>query len=591
MKTGISRYIIATAIALTLPGIAVAQRITESVTVEGRYTPDIIPADRLSLLPTVVSLKAPESILAYDRQGVTANFAPGALNMAPTGWRALKDYDKSRGYLDLRLGSWLNSSLSAGFAAINSRDTRLNFYLQHNSTSLWKAWQEDAAAGKPEANTRYRYDETLGADFSKCIANAGSLSLQAQYHLGYFNYYGTGNANVGEEEGGTPTQTLNDVYARVAWHGTPAGKFGYSAEADVRHFGYRSMYNLTLAIPEGYPWYSSMFVPSVTAYDEIAWKTVREKGARETVMNARGEVSYNITSPSRIDLGVRYSGVINSVGNGVNRVEILPAWNLSGSNWQLRLGANLAMVGNGDSTRFRAAPDVRFSARQGLSAFSASIGGGTHLRTQAWLHEMDYYSNPGYACHGAAYSPIDARLALQLNPGGKWTAGIEGEWCAMLDETFGGWYQDYLNTEFSWYESTIYNVYAESGHLHGFSIALNAGYDFCRYFAINAKGTWQPQSEKRGVLNGFDRPEFTADITATSRPTDRLSISLDYRLRAKRYLLPGNISRLNLGADYRITDKISVGVEVNNLLNRHEEMLPCLPMEGITAMGGVQIVF
>ncbi len=55
--------------------------------------------------------------------------------------------------------------------------------------------------------------------------------------------------------------------------------------------------------------------------------------------------------------------------------------------------------------------------------------------------------------------------------------------------------------------------------------------------------------------------------------------------------MPGNMSRLDLSADYRITDKISVGIELNNLLNRHEEFLPDLPLEGFNAMGGVQVTF
>ncbi len=116
-------------------GGASAQSLTESVTVEGRYTPEVIPADRLALLPVAIALTAPESPMTYDRKGVMANFRPDALSMPVTGWRARKIDDTSKGYIDLRLGSWLNSSLSAGYAVINDEDTRLNVYLQHNYTS------------------------------------------------------------------------------------------------------------------------------------------------------------------------------------------------------------------------------------------------------------------------------------------------------------------------------------------------------------------------------------------------------------------------------------------------------------------------
>ncbi len=564
------KFLLALAAIVGCAGMASSQSLTESVTVEGRYTPDIIPADRLALLPAAIPLTAPESPMAYDRKGVPAAFAPDALSMPATGWRALKAYDTSKGYLDLRLGSWVNSSISAGYAAIHNDDTRLNVYLQHNSTSLWQPWRSDVDGIQP-VDKRFRYDETIGADLRHHLLGYGSLSAALQYHLGYFNYYGTELGSKKSEDFKAPTQTVNDVYAHVGWAGENRGKFDYTADADVRHFAYRAMY-----------------VPLLTAV--YPREFARTKGARETALNVGVDVGYSLNdnsgNGSAIGIGLRYSGVLNSIGNDVNRVVATPAYTLTGRAYSLRLGANLAVVGNGNSTRFRVAPDVRFSARKGMAAFSASIGGGTHLRTLAWRHTMDYYSDPGVGCYVAAYSPLDIRLALQINPGGKWTAGLEGTWCTTLDETFGGLYQAMLNSNLD-----SFGTYPENGRIHGFSIGLNAGYDFCRYIALKGKASWQPQEGSKGILNGFDRPEFTADLSAESKPIDKLSLKLDYRLRAKRLLLPGNMSRLDLSADYRITDKISVGVELNNLLNRHEAFLPDLELEGFNAMGGVQIVF
>ena len=562
---------------MCLTGMAAGQSLTESVTVEGRYKPDIIQADRLALLPATVTMTAPESPMAYDRTGRIASFAPDALSMPATGWRAKKVYDSSRGYIDLRLGSWLNSSLSTGYAAISDEQTRLNVWLQHNSTSLWQAWQEKP--GQPydidAADRRFRYDEVIGADLSHRVFGAGTLEAALQYHLGYFNYYGT---DQGPEQDGrikAPTQTINDVYARVGWKGEDYGRLMYNAEADVRHFAYRAMYTP---------------LPTAVYPREYA----KTQGERETAVNAGGEVwfkssVFSLQSSDRgwkIGMGLKYSGVINSIGNNVNRGEAMPAYTLTGRSYSLRIGANLAVVGNGEHTRFRAAPDVRFSFRKGLAAFSANVGGGTYLRTLAWMHDMDYYSNPGIGCHEAAYSPLDVRLALQLNPGGRWTWGVEGIWKTTRDETFGGLYQAFLNND-----TYLYGSYPETGKIQGFSIGVNAGYEFCRYFSLKGTANWQPQDGEKGILNGFDRPEFTAKVTAESSPIDKLSLRLDYRLRAKRELLRGNVSRLGLSGDYRVTERISVGVELDNLLNRHEEFLPGLAMEGLNVMAGVQIIY
>ncbi|MDE6741174.1 MAG: hypothetical protein K2J58_02460, partial [Muribaculaceae bacterium] len=469
-----------------------------------------------------------------------------------------------------RLGSWLNSSVSAGYAAINDEDTRLNVWLQHNSTSLWQAWKEDAETGTPGADRRFRYDETIGADISHRILGKGTVVAALQYHLGYFNYYGTtGPDSDGRIE--APKQTINDIYASVGWTGANHGKLTYGADADVRYFGYRAMY-----------------VPYPPELSQAGF--AKTKGERETAINVGGDIKYGLTdgdgNRSDIGVGLKYSGVINSIGNDVNRVEATPAYTLAGRNYSLRLGANLAVTGNGERTRLRIAPDVRFSARKGIVAFSASAAGGTYLRTLAWKHTMDYYADPTAGCYEAAYSPLDIRVGLQLNPGGRWTLGGEVMWRTTLDESFGGLYQALLNNNLSAYEG-----YPESGKIHGFSIMINAGYEFCRYFALKGRLSGQPQNGSEGVLNGFDRPKLTADLSGESKPTDRLSLRLDYRLRAKRQFHLSRLSSLDLSAEYSVTDRISVGLELNNVLNCHQELLPGLAMEGFNAMGGVQIMF
>lgn len=223
MKTRIYS-ILTVAAAAAITATAAAQNLEESVTVEGKYTPEIIKTDRLPLLPTPAKLEAPESRLEYDQNGVNANFAPDALPMGATDWRNSKIFNRSKGYVDLRVGSWLNTSLSAGVAAINTADTKLGVALQHNSTSLWQAWKKDANHAA-DAAKRFRYDERINMALSHRVADAGVLSADVQYHLGYFNYYGTSKGVVEDGRIKAPTQTLNDVYARVGWTGSTSGDF------------------------------------------------------------------------------------------------------------------------------------------------------------------------------------------------------------------------------------------------------------------------------------------------------------------------------------------------------------------------------
>lgn len=582
MNTRNIRHIFAlAALCGTLPALH-AQNLEESLTVEGKYTPEVIAADRLPASPAQIPLTAPEANLNYDRKGKVAGFAPDALSMAATGWQTDRNFNTSRGYLDLRLGSWLNSSLSAGFAAVNDADTRLDIRLQHNSTSLWRPWKADYGKGHTyDADKRFRYDETIGADFAHRFAGTGTLSADLQYHLGYFNYYGAEKGyfktdDNGETKHNAPTQTLNDIYAHVGWTGNTGTPFSYSIHADVRHFGYRAYYNPTALTGIGYEFH-------------------KNSGMRETEINVGGNIGYAFAGSSRLTAGLEYSAVTRRELDNLNRVRLTPGYEYTHDNMTLHVGAELSVVSAGE-TRFRIAPDVRFSARSENVAFSAKIGGGTHLRTMAWRHQMNYYDSP-YTFSNVAYTPLEAQLALQFNPGGKWSFGIEGLWRTTLDETFGGRYMEYLNvcnplSSAIWWAGSLGNFGEGTVHrIHGFSIGVNAGYEFCKYFGVRGKANWQPQHGNSGILNGFDRAAITGTLSAESHPTKALDISLDYNLRAKRLTGLGRISRLNLGADYRINEKWSVGIELSNLLNRHEYAMPSQPIEGFTAMGGVQILF
>lgn len=607
-----SPYMLAFAAATLLSGSSPAQTLDQSLTVEGRYKPEIIAADRLSLFPTLLQLTAPESNMDYEQKGVFANFAPDALPMPATGWRTVKDFSTTRGYLDLRLGSWLNSSLSAGYQPVRTDDTRLNLRLQHNSTSLWrpseKHYPDMWLNGEP--TKRFRYDETFGADLRHRVGDTGILSADLQYHLGYFNYYGSA-LDVSDDgaKDNAPTQTLNDMYAKVAWTAAPAGNLSYDLTADFRHFAFRSDYYLS----HFYGWCGTTGLSGTVPETYNMSLIHRIKGARENELNVGGGLSYRLGNQSALNVGLKYTGIYYADDPSAHRLQLTPGYEWKNSTASLRIGVNAAYTlisgldsysypyeESGGHNKFRIAPDIRFSVRSGIIAFSASASGGTDFRTVSWRHQMNYYDDPGLCQYSPAYTPVDALVGVRLNPGGKFTIGLEGGWKKTLHEAVGGLYMTDLNNYVEgWmpHHDRIdvwaqYRRHLRSGlDMHGFHGAFNIGYDFSKYFAVSGRATYQPQKGNTGILNGFDRPKYTVEATALSHPVDPLTLRLDYNLRACRYLLPGNVSLLNLSADYKITDRISVGAELNNLLNRHEEALPYLPTEGFNAAAGFQFLF
>ena len=125
----------ALAAAVALP---VAAQYNQSISVDGKYVPEVFRLDRINSFPKQVKFSLETNPLSYDGKSVPAGFAPRLLPLPATGWRDTRDFSDSRGYLELGAGSWLNSTLSAGYRFIDNKNTTFGVRLQHNSTSLWK---------------------------------------------------------------------------------------------------------------------------------------------------------------------------------------------------------------------------------------------------------------------------------------------------------------------------------------------------------------------------------------------------------------------------------------------------------------------
>lgn len=121
-----------------------AAQLHESISVEGKYVPEIIKVDRINTFPKPLKFSMAASPLEYEKSGVAAAFIPSMLAMPATGWNDTKEFSSNRGYLELGAGSWLNSTLSAGYRFVDNASTLAGIRLQHNSTSLWKPHMSDA---------------------------------------------------------------------------------------------------------------------------------------------------------------------------------------------------------------------------------------------------------------------------------------------------------------------------------------------------------------------------------------------------------------------------------------------------------------
>lgn len=626
-------------LAAVMPAIA---QYDQNINVEGKYVPEFIDRDRIGLFPKQLKFPPQKSELAYSLTGVNADFAPMLVPLQATGWNTTREYSANRGYLDLGMGSWLNSTLSAGYRFVDDRNTVFGVRLQHNSTSLWNP---DVDARLKDAK-RWRYDESLGIYASHIFEGLGSLDAALDYHLGNFNYYGFSpyfipDGNSGSQAGvpvptiaagsdlTPPTQTLNDIAFRFAWH-SPASReaLTWYAGASIRYFGYRSFY----------------YYPTV---NDVTSGPDRVQGSRETVTSLCAGINFPTAYKSAIGLDVdgslvtysdrdSYSSALSHnvfgylPGNPDNYglLNLTPYYRFNTSGLDIRIGARIdlafnAGVENDRYSTFHIAPSVKLDYNAGPVAFYLYANGGSRLNTLAGNYEYDYYQNPAVYSTRPVYSPVDAKLGVTFGPFSGFHAGIDVSYRISRGEYNGGWFMPWLNLN-SFEPGAIGLPSEVEGRklmydfspdvridMKGLSLGLNLGYDAGRYFSIDANAHYQRQNGETGYFNGYDRPEWIAEVSAVSNPWNTLKFKLGYQLRAMRmmcapayyvdstplnglsligYRLP-NKSMLSLGVSYGITENFDVWIQADNLLCRKTLYLPGLPEPGLCMAAGIGVRF
>lgn len=594
----------------------------QDISVEGKYVPEFIARDRIGLFPKPVKFPMETSSLSYSLTGVPADFTPEAVAMPATGWRATRDRAAARGYVDLGLGSWLQSTLSAGYRIIDTRESTLGVRLQHNSTSLWKPEVSEAMA-----DTRmWRYDESLGLYGNHTFDGKGRLDAAVDYHIGNFNYYGYDPASLISEavnvyrDDDAPTQTLNDVSARIGWHSISDGdNIAWNVGAGARYFGFRRMYT-----PGGF---------GKTAPDATT-------GGRETRVDLTGGVVFPTSTKSRLGIDLDASllaygkyearggisdAALPEAPDTYGMVTLTPYYRFTRSRLDIRIGARVDLAFNAgpEADRygtFHIAPSVKLDFNAGPMVLYVHADGGSRLHTLAACNEYDYYQQPALYATTPVYTPLDARVGVAFGPFSGFHAGADIAYRTSRGEYFGGWYQLALNGRYVADglpdmidgRTVVYDYSADNkSNLSGFSIGVNAGYDAGRYFRIEAEGRYQRQDGKTGYFNGYDRPEWTAAVTVETNPWSTLRFKIGYDLRAMRMMpvaarfadtsalngsftvmnrLP-NMSMLNFGASYGITRDFDVWVQADNLLCRDEVYLPGLPEPGLRLSAGIGVRF
>ncbi len=637
---------VATGVVLLSGSLPAAAQFDQNIAVEGKYVPEIIRIDRINSFPRRERFALNSEPLNFDAKGVPAAFEPRLIPQPATGWRASRDLSRYRGYVDLTMGSWLNTDLSAGYRFVDTGNTVFGARLQHTSTSLWEPEVNDLM----KDTKQWRYDETIGLYASHHFSGTGRLDASAEYHFGYFNYYGWNGGNAaflpasaaGNADPASmlkaPEQKLNDFSARLLWQSeSRADDITWHVGAGVRYFGYNEC-----------PWVSGAYATSADSQLSMelpAWSEMT--GTKETDINLNAGFLFptSVKSAFGIDLDadiLLYSGGMkgdapaeSSLLTNYGRIDnygfisLTPFYRFSKRNLNIRLGLDfdIAVDAGPKGDRFstlHVAPDVALDFNAGAVQMYLHLLGGSRLHTLASGYELDLYQQPVLSSTLPVYSPLDGSLGFSFGPFAGFSAGVDFAFRVVKNQHLGGWYQALLNygnmtmpglPDVSAYPGMSYHyLYADMNYLnmHGYSVGFNMKYDLGKVFSIEGKASYQPQKDETGYFNGYDRPRWTILAKAVTNPWKTLRFELSYEYRGVRNIYIGALGEeassgfytledaalrlpdlclLNFGASYGITDRITVRLQADNLLNRHDPVLPCLPTQGVRIAAGVSYLF
>ncbi len=592
-------------LSIIAPAGASAQ-LHESVSVDGTYLRDVLHPDRINQLPHRPRLSLGETPLDYASAGVKADFIPLSPVADATAFGASLEGTPTLGYLDLEGGSYLNSSVSLGIGAIRRSEERLDLRLQHNSTTFWRPFGDLADA-------RVSYAESLGVAYARKFSDMGLFSASAQYHVGYFNYYGLDPDIAGYTLDGTPmhlpTQTLNDAALRLGWTSDPEGGWpvDWNAALSARYFGYRT-------------------------------------ATRETQLSLSGGAAMPFGQKGRLGIDASldmlfYSEARDSRSpDAYSTLSLRPYYKWQKQNLSLRIGADIDLAFNADGytpdthyAALHASPDVRFDVAARNVGFYVHLLGGTELHTLAAMSQIDPCRNPHLESTRPVHTPLDANIGLNLTPFRGFTAELNLQYKSSTGVPMEGWYMAWLNYgDAAMPGLTVpdgiapeYGMAMQRYSLSGFGASLRLAYRPSSVLALEAKGSYTPQHDKTGIFNGLDRPRWILDAGVELSPMRQLTFGVNYSYRGVRRiftgytdpeatdLVPGgappdptvssrqelaslrlpDITNLSASVRWDATRNFSLRFEASNLLGQRALLLPMTPTEGITFAGGFQWLF
>ncbi len=559
--------------------------LTKEITVEKDYVPTESKATKLNTLPTPTKMTVEEKSLNFSDAAIPVSVKGEILPLSPYGYAISHDYSQQRGYVNFGMGSYLNMTGSAGYKILDNGDTKLNIWVQHNSTWGGKNSSPILKTFNTSDQIQKFTNDILGVDFSHNFGRA-IFGVNGMYHFSRFNYYAA-PSDITET-----MQNANEAAIGLSIKNIPE-EFGmsYFAELDYNLFDNKigrtqNKFNLKGGIGAASSDYSRFGIDLNFDY-----------------------LHYSESSESDRPVVFPYDTKAKGFGN----VSLSPYFKYSRDRINLKLGINVDIAIN-DGTNFRISPDVKFDYKfiDGLAFFS-SFSGGKSMNSYSEIAPYNRYFDTNHII-GSSFTQLDAVGGFAIGPFSGFSASVWGGYAITKSAAIAeiSPYLDlYVTTGIQSIRSYTYATSYNNLDLNGWNMGLSLNYKYKELGEVAIKAQYAPQSYDKGYVLSYDRPEYIIGASVKINPIAKLSFNLDYKLKGNRNMwikniidgssVPpiysndkydlGNANMLSFGANYKITPQISVFAQLNNILNKQWDEYAGYGAQKFNALGGVSFIF
>lgn len=588
--TSIYQSLIGLSVALFICPIRVAAQaeddslITRNVVVEKEYQPIIQHAGKLNLVPQQVETRIEPAKVVYSDYSAPLNTS-GNFNPLSVSAIRFNQAPSDNGYLEGAIGHPL-SFLDFAYCIRQQKGVRMDLFAHHNGQWGVRTWEETQ----------------IGMRFLKQYSDFNvyfNVDGANQFFTRYGRYY-TGD--------GSLSAKYKDLVKDDKQH-------TWTVNANV---GIASRNNQTVRyrIQTGYTAYilpQKVCDHLIRTYADVAW--YGEEHAAGVNLFLQNEIF-------TVDEAL---GLADSLYNARHALRIEPFYEYAASKLRVHVGANLDMnIGKGkflSSNRnlaFAPSPNVQVEYRiipNWLAVYAKAEGSFGTSAFQSSMQRNPYEDvRPGITSHHvSAYTPVEASLGIRLRPVKTlfmdiyaryaymknnlvWVAPTKDELLASNLTNLGHLYSDWqrwtVGTQFSYHYQDI------------LTIALGGHYYVWKQQNLEADPDLVPVSEeefaaiKADKLH-YDRPSWDLHLRIDANINSKWSLYSENHFggSCKALLTDGTTATLKelidlrLGVRYNINRWLGCYLQLNNYLNRHNDIFYGYQSQDINGQIGVRWCF